>query len=81
MKLNVQPPKTVLARSDEQIVYEISSHEWTHLKRLVDIISIIEPIHQNLATLFFGIFRSKRSRALLLLDSQNYRQLDRTRLR
>lgn len=55
MKLDVTPPKTVLSRSDEQILYEISSSEWAHLKHLVGSISVAEPIHQNLATLFWGI--------------------------
>lgn len=55
MKLDVPPQKLVLARSEEQLEYEISSHEWDHLKDLIDGICPTEQIHLTLATFFLGI--------------------------
>ncbi|WP_157863787.1 MULTISPECIES: hypothetical protein [Methanothrix] len=55
MKLDVPPQRLVLARSDEQLEYEISSHDWDHLKDLIDDICPLEQIHLTLATFFLGI--------------------------
>jgi len=56
MKLEkAAPQKTVLVRRDEQLEYPISSHEWDHLKSLVENISTVEPIHLTLLTFFWGI--------------------------
>lgn len=55
MKLDVPPPKLVLSRSEEQLEYEISSHDWDHLKELVDDICPTEQIHLTLGTSFLSI--------------------------
>jgi hypothetical protein len=55
MKLDVPPPKLVLSRSEEQLEYEISSHDWDHLKDLIDDICPTEQIHLTLATSFLSI--------------------------
>ena len=55
MKLDVPPQKLVLARCEEQLEYEISAHDWDHLKDIIDDICPTEQIHLTLATFFLGI--------------------------
>lgn len=55
MKLEVAPQKTILVRSDEQLEYGVSSHDWDHLRDIVDNICVAEPIHLTIGTLFWGI--------------------------
>jgi hypothetical protein len=49
------PQNTVIVRPDEQREYPILSYEWDYLKRLVQNISVAEPIHLTSLTFFWGI--------------------------
>ncbi len=56
MKLEeVSPQKTMLVRNEEQLVFEVPSHDWDYLKYLINNICAAEPIHLTLGTLFLGI--------------------------